>query len=680
MATLMVVESPAKAKKIGGFLGSDYVVLASYGHVRDLPGSGEEDGELVPGVGRNFETRYEVPDKSRSAVARLKEAARSADRIILATDPDREGEAIAWHLKEILRAGNPDRVTYQEISEAAVRKAIAAPRKIDMKLVQAQEARRVLDRIVGYAVSPILSRQAGEKLSAGRVQSPALRLTVEREREIRAFQQRDHYGAELTFAGGWKATWVIKPHLQAGQTLCLDQAGAAQAAAMWDLEVVEFEDGRASEAPPPPFITSTLQQEASKRLRIKVKEVMDLAQALFDAGHITYHRVDFPNFAADTQAAIRAYAEGAGLPVAKEARTWKAKAGAQEAHEATRPVNIACEEAGATYAERELYRLIRARALASQLADAVYATRRARLQGSEPIKGVVPQFDATGRQLVEAGWRSIYAGDAKEEESEDDEDSLNNPIPKLERGSRIRAESGRVLAKKTRPPTRFTESGLVKELENRGIGRPSTYASIIETLTGKSYVIPEGSKVKYLVPTKTGEAIVDALVGKCRFVDYDFTAGLEEELDQVAAGYRPYSAVVGTAWRQLEGELEQLKFEGPATPEHPCPTCGKALRRKKGASGFFWGCSGYPDCRETRPDNRGKPGEKRSAAAATEYHCQVAGCGAPLVRRTGATKPSGKGKDRKPARNYDFFACTAFPACKAAYEVGADGTPVVKKP
>lgn len=667
MSTLMIVESPKKAKEIGKYLGPDFVVLASYGHVRDLPSKGQGDGDLVTGVGRDFAAQYVVGERSGPTVAKLKEAAKKAQRVVLATDPDREGEAIAWHLQVVLGLRAPDRVTYTEVTEKAVRAALAKPRAVNMDLVHAQEARRVLDRLVGYAVSPVLSRQAGQPLSAGRVQSPALRLVVERERQIRAFAQRLHFGAELAFARGWAAQWAIKPHLQPGEELWMDGDAAGRVAAVRQVLVLDYGDGTKSETPAPPFTTSTMQQEGAKRLGLGVKDVMAAAQGLFDSGHITYHRTDSPNFSEDSQAVIRAFAQAAGLPVAEKPRSWKAKAGAQEGHEATRPTKMDAEEAGETANERALYKLIRARSLASQLADAVYATRRAQLQAvaAEPVNGVVPSFEAKGRVLMVQGWRVVYAGDAKDEgdDSGEDEAELSNPIPVLEVGAHLTAESGRRLDKKTTPAKRFTEAGLVKELEARGIGRPSTYASIIGNITDRSYVAHDGTKAKYLVPTKTGEAIVDALVGKCRFADYEFTAGIEEELDQVAEGKRPYAVVVGASWRQLEGELAGLRMAA-AEPEHPCPDCGKGLRRLKGANGFFWGCKGYPECKTSLPDAKGKPGKR--AAVSSEHHCTQDGCGKPLIYRV----KKGKGA-------FDFWGCSGFPTCKASYKSGADGKPVL---
>jgi DNA topoisomerase-1 len=613
MTVLMIVESPHKAKEIGKFLGAGYDVRASYGHVRDLPPKGQEDGEIVVGIGRDFSARYIVGERSRGAVKKLKDAAKRADRVVLATDPDREGEAIAWHLKQVLGLRDVDRVTYQEISEKAVRAALANPRRIDMDLVKAQEARRLLDRMVGYTVSPILSAQSTQSLSAGRVQTPALRLVVEREREIAAFVPQKHFGAEVGFEGGWKAQWMTKLHLREGEEYWLDGEIAAKVAQSRLLKVDDYADGQAREAPPAPFTTSTLQQEASKKFDLKVKEVMDAAQGLFDSGHITYHRTDSPNFMEEGHSLIRAYAVSAGLPLADAPRTWKSKAGAQEGHEAIRPVDLSKESAGGTDAQRKIYQLIRRRALASQMIDAEYATRTARLEALDVdrVNGKAPKFTAKGRVLTNPGWREVYGSTVDDEVGDD---AHSNPIPRLEIGSEIRATSGRRLDKATKPPQRFTEAGLVKELEARGIGRPSTYASIIGNISGRNYIEATGPKGKYLAPSKTGCAIVDALAGKCQFADYEFTANIETELDEVAAGQRQYKMTLQTSWRQLESEIGGLKVSLPDEPKHSCPECGQMLRRRKGKKGFFWGCSGYPDCNVTLPDARGKPGEKAASS------------------------------------------------------------------
>lgn len=370
---LLILESPGKVKKVQSILGGDWKVVASVGHVRDLPE--RELGIALP----NFTPSYTPTERGKEVLGRLKGLAASASAVYLATDPDREGEAIAWHLADALRLKNPRRVTYGEITESAILAAIKAPRSLDMALVSAQEARRVLDRFCGYLVSGPLSRAAGARLSAGRVQSPAARLVVEREQNIRNFVSVTHYGAELAFAEGWSATWLTRPWLEDGQEYLLNRALAEQAAALRSLTVLDCKESESRTAPPAPFTTSSLQQAASNALKFTPKQTMQLAQKLYEGGQITYMRTDSPNLSAEAVTEIRAFCESQGWPLVEKPRTWKSKDGAQEAHEAVRPTHIEVEDAGETAEEQALYRLIRLRTLASQLADAVYDVRTLRL-------------------------------------------------------------------------------------------------------------------------------------------------------------------------------------------------------------------------------------------------------------------------------------------------------------
>ncbi|EPZ9341450.1 DNA topoisomerase [Salmonella enterica subsp. enterica serovar Newport] len=371
MTTLVIVESPNKVSKISAILGDGYKVMASVGHVRDLPP--KELGIEPP----SFELTYQPTERGQGVLAKLKAAVAQADRVLLATDPDREGEAISWHLADALRLKNPERVTFTAITKEKILAAFAAPRPLDMQRVHAQEARRALDRIIGYRVSPALSDATGQRLGAGRVQSPAVRLVVDRERAIAAFKVTQHYGAELIFENDdstkWKAQWDTKPHLPEGESYLLDSALAKLAAAVRNVSVAEYEDSEKGRAPAAPFTTSTLQQAAGQRLKLKPKRTMELAQRLYEQGAITYHRTDAPNMDDEGRADIAAYAQGAGLPLADKPHKWKAKEGAQEGHEAIRPTHAADLECGENDDERALYRLIWQRAVASQLADATYA-------------------------------------------------------------------------------------------------------------------------------------------------------------------------------------------------------------------------------------------------------------------------------------------------------------------
>lgn len=660
MKTLIIVESPNKTKKIEGFLGSNYRVVASVGHIRDLPP--RAIGVEPP----NFWPEYVETERGRQVVRRLKEEAAKADRVLLATDPDREGEAIAWHVAEALKLKNPDRITFNAITKDKVLEALNAARKIDMDMVRSQEARRSLDRIVGYRVSPVLCERSGQQLSAGRVQSPAVRLVVDREREIANFKPVQHYGAELSFpgAGGkWTATWFTKPHLADDTAYMLDQAFAERVAGVRQVRVTEFSDEDKGRAPYAPFTTSTLQQAASQRLKIRPKEAMQLAQKLYEQGAITYHRTDAPNMDAAGVEDIAAYAKGAGLPLAAKPRVWKAKEGAQEGHEAIRPTHAADKEMGETDQEKALYRLIWQRAVASQLADAMYAVRSATLAG-QTSAGETVTFAATGRTLKSQGWMVVYGAD--DDDTDDAESS--NPIPALSVGTGLEADSGRVLSKTTKPRPRFTEATLVKEMERQGIGRPSTYASILENITHtRGYMAAD--KKGYLIPTATGGMVRDELVGRFSFAELDFTRTLEERLDQIAEGKSTYKAVVADAWGVLDGEIAKLG-EAQAAPLHPCPECGKALTRRKGQYGVFWSCTGYPECKASFPDDKGKPGERKPKPAASGIACPK--CGKDLIRRKGVSKPKKRGEKGKP---YDFYGCSGFPNCDANFKTKQDGTP-----
>lgn len=664
MTTLVIVESPGKVKKITALLGAGYKVMASFGHVRDLPP--KELGVSPP----DFHPNYEPTERGRGKLAELGKAVAEASRVLLATDPDREGEAISWHLADALKLKNPERITFTAITKAAVQAAIAAPRAIDMPRVRAQEARRVLDRIVGYRVSPALSDRAGTPLSAGRVQSPAVRLIVDREREIAAFKVTEHYGAELTFdnADGtqWKAAWDTKPHLREGESYIVDDALAQQVATVRAVSVAAFADTEKGRAPAAPFTTSTLQQAAGKRLKFKPKKTMELAQKLYEAGVITYHRTDAPNMDAEGQADIADYANSAGLPLAASPRRWKAKEGAQEGHEAIRPTHAADLVAGDNDDERALYKLIWQRAVASQLADATYAVRSVRLSadaGGQPVT-----FAGSGRTLTAPGWLAVYADDANDKDESDDAEASSNPIPALAEGDALTASDGRMLTKHTKPPTRFTEPTLVAEMERQGIGRPSTYAAIIENITSRSYVTV-GQK-DYLFPSPIGEQIRDALVSRFQFAELDYTRGLEDQLDHIAEGTADYRAVVAAAWSSLDAELGALDTAEIAVA-NPCPECGKALHRRKGQYGFFWSCGGYPECNVSLPDDKGKPGVRKAPPPPTGFQCPK--CSKELARRQGVSKPKAKGQKGRP---YDFYSCTGYPKCDATYQTGADGKPV----
>ncbi|WCF29559.1 type I DNA topoisomerase, partial [Xylella fastidiosa] len=647
---LMIIESPGKLEKLSTILGDGWKIAASVGHVRDLPQ--KEMGVAAP----DFKPSYELTERGEGVVSKLKNLVKQADSVYLATDPDREGEAISWHLKQCLKLSNPLRVTFNEITTNAVKAALVAPRTIDVKQVAAQEARRVLDRLVGYMVSPELSRLTGKRLSAGRVQSPAVRLVVERERAIKAFKVTNHFGAMLFFADAktsseWSAEWLTKPKfVTEDNPYFMDMAFAAAVAEVKAVLVKSFDESEAKRSPPPPFTTSTMQQAASVALGIDPKAAMAAAQKLYEQGHITYHRTDNPNVSDESLGDIYAVSVKLGLDMAEKPRKFKAPAGAQVGHPAVTPTHWEVEEAGETSDQKALYKLIRLRAIACQLADARYAVRTVRLEAAQPVGGKDVEFEARGRTLIYQGWLKLIAGDQTEEEEEGNEKESSNPIPVCAPGECLDVARGKLLEKKTKPPNRYTQATLVKKLESEGIGRPATYAAIMDNIVSRAYVKAEK---KYLVPTETGELIVDSLVGKFEFLDLGFTREIEESLDRIAQGESGYKAVIAKVHDKLNMELSTLQVS--ATPKHPCQECGKPLRRIPGKNGHFWGCSGYPDCSVTFPDEGGKPGQKKPVEV-SNFACGK--CGKPLKHLV----KKGKG-------GYDFWGCSGFKeGCKAAYE------------
>ncbi|WLT40227.1 type I DNA topoisomerase (plasmid) [Synechocystis sp. B12] len=593
---LLIIESPNKREKLEHILGDGYQVRASFGHVRDLPA--DSLGVAVP----SYAPTYVVPEKSAKHIDALRRAAASATSVLLATDPDREGEAIAWHIADELKLPNARRVTFNEITEAAVRAAVAAPRALDMHLVHAQEARRILDRLVGYEVSPAISERAGDRLSAGRVQSPAVKLLVDRERAIRTFTPTTHYGARLRFdgpAGPWTAEW--DPGLSPDTPYLLDPTRAEAAAAARTVLVDAIEDTTARRAPPAPFSTSTLQQAAHTALKLKPAQTMELAQKLFEAGLITYMRTDSPNLSAYAIEAISAYAQANNLPAAPTPRTWKAKALAQEGHEAIRPTDVAQRVIDHENPKAAaLYALIWRRAVASQLADAEYAVRTATLRATAPgVEQLV--YHAKGRTLTAPGWLSLTRDDPTEDEANSDDAA--NPVPALSQGQGLHPAGGDLLTKTTKAAKRYTQATLVRALEHHGIGRPSTYASILTNIEARGYC--EEDAKGNLSATPRGEQLVDLLTqASFGFVELDYTATLEDSLDQVAAGELGHVQVIALAHARLRSELNAL----PPPAVHACPKCEAPMRRRSGSKGAFWGCSAYPTCKHTAPDVAGAPG------------------------------------------------------------------------
>jgi DNA topoisomerase I len=591
MKKLLIVESPSKAKTIGKYLGKDYIVRASVGHVRDLPKSNKKAIDIEEG----FVPHYEISKGKEKVIEEIRSLASEVDEVLLATDPDREGEAISWHLKELISKGKDKsidakkirRVVYHEITKEAIEEALKHPRAIDDKLVSAQEARRVLDRLVGYDLSGLIWKKVRYGLSAGRVQSPALRIIMEREREIRAFIPENYWVLEALLENGrkdtFKATCVEEPKEQkeVDRILKLGKEGS------WI--VSNLEESEMKRSPKAPFTTSTLQQAASTRLGYSPSNTMRIAQKLYEKGLITYMRTD------STTLSAQAVAQ-AGVVVKKlygeqyhEVRQYKTKSkNAQEAHEAIRPTNLATQSITSTDDEKKLYSLIWRRTLASQMADARMLRSKITIEVAE---GKVPDFTVSGSRLLYEGWLMA------DPESKG-EDTL---LPIVQHGEKLKLKELSDLAKQTEPPGRYSEAGLIKELEKRGIGRPSTYASIIRTIEERGYV----EKVnKALVPTDTGD-VVSSFLEKA-FADYisdTFTAGMEDKLDDIANGDAEYVKTLSDFYKPFLKEVkaagkstEKLTTLGDADPKFKCPVCGGAMVIKLSKNGRFLSCAHFPEC------------------------------------------------------------------------------------
>lgn len=579
---LLIVESPAKAKTISKYLDNEYTVKASVGHIRDLPKSSKNaidiDGGFVP--------TYEISPGKEKVVRELAMLAKKADEVLLATDPDREGEAIAWHIKEAVGLKKPKRVVFHEITQEAVREAIKHPRDIDENLRRAQEARRVLDRLFGYDLSGLIWTKLRYGLSAGRVQSPALRILVEREREIKAFIPEAYWvvtallktkaGPEIEF------TCTENPKSQAEADTIL----IAGRQAKWKIKSVKETEAKRSSRPP--FTTSTLQQAASSRLGMSPSITMRLAQKLYEAGHITYMRTDSTNLSnqalmeAETVVAKKFGAEH------HQRKVYSTKSkNAQEAHEAVRPTHFSLSDAGNSPQEKKLYRLIWQRALSSQMKDAK-VMRTAVV--TETNYNKIPPFSANGIRVMYDGW--LLA-----DPSARGEDVI---LPTITEGEELDLKNISAEGKETEPPRRYSEAGLVKELEKRGIGRPSTYASIIKTIIDRGYVEKESRSLR---PTDTGETVSGFL--EEHFTDYisdSFTAEMEDELDEIARGERDYVKTLkefyGPFTKAIAGKkkLEKITNLGPAPADMKCPICNGVMIIKLGKGGKFYSCEKFPDC------------------------------------------------------------------------------------
>ena len=612
MAKLLIVESPAKAKTITKYLGSGYQVKASMGHLRDLPKK-----ELGVDVENNFQTTYLPIEGKDKIINDLKNAADEAEFVYLATDPDREGEAISWHLQQLLDLdeSKTQRVTFNEITKTAVTEAVKHPRNIDMNLVDAQQARRILDRIVGYKLSPFLWRKVRTGLSAGRVQSVVTRMVVDREREIRAFVPQEYWSIDVTLN---QAEKDFVAHFfgneQGKQELpCEDSVKAVLA----DIdgkpyEVKNVKNAKKKRQPAPPFTTSTLQQEASRKLGMTARRTMAVAQELYEGveleglgltGLITYMRTDSLRIADEALAAARSFISGrfgTDFQPAK-ARTYHTKKNAQDAHEAIRPSNPALEpemlKKSLTPDQFKLYKLIWSRFIACQMADAVLDTMSADIGCGGWM------FRASGQSVAFPGFLALY------EESTDDvkDDGDDLPLPRLQIGDRPDFRKVDPKQHFTQPPARYTEASLIKAMEEKGVGRPSTYAPTISVVLDREYVVKEGRALR---PTNLGEVVTDLMIDKFTdIVDVQFTSNMENRLDLVESGEQDYRQILEGFYNDFSAELAQAEIDldkkrikvPDEESDEVCDLCGRKMVIKNGRFGKFLACPGYPECKNTKP-------------------------------------------------------------------------------
>ncbi len=671
----MIVESPAKAKTISKILGKNYTVRASMGHVRDLPKS-----KMGIDIDHDFQPDYLIPAEKKKVIKELKGFLKKDTTLYVATDEDREGEAIGWHLLQALDVNTKKRevkrIVFHEITSGAIKDALKNPRDIDQNLVDAQQARRVLDRLVGYELSPLLWKKIRYGLSAGRVQSVAVRLLVEREREIRAFKPEEYWTITANFLKGndsfeatlnkFKGKDVVLHNGKDSDQVLSELKGATY-------EVTKVEEKEVKRYPAPPFTTSTLQQEASRKLGFSVKKTMTLAQQLYEGvelgsgvtGLITYMRTDSVNL---SQVALKQAQEVITKDFGKEygldtPRSFKSKKGAQEAHEAIRPVDLSLKpEEVEQYLDKDqlrLYELVWKRTLACQMKEARLNALGVDITPSVSGKKLEYIFRATGQTIEFAGFMRAYVeGSDKPEEELADQEKL---LPKLQEGDNVKAKELLPLQHFTKPPARYTEASLVKKLESEGIGRPSTYAPTITTIMTRGYVEKEAKQLK---PTDLAEVVTDMLVNHfADIVDYKFTAEMEDTLDLIAEGKKKWAPVMAEFYKPFHKVIEEkqktLKKEDIVNLEETdekCEKCGNKMIVKLGRFGKFLSCSNYPECKNARPlagGGKGEPAEKSEERKALEKKfsdkkCEK--CGSPMEIKTG--------------RYGEFLGCSGYPKCK----------------
>lgn len=661
MSKLIIVESPSKIKTIKKTLGSGYTVMASKGHVRDLPKS-----KLGVDTEHDFKPQYINMSDKKDLIKELKEAAANSDGVLLATDPDREGEAISWHLAHLLALdlNEPNRVAFNEITESGVKAGIAAPHKIDLNLVDAQQARRVLDRIVGYKLSPFLWKKVKSGLSAGRVQTVALRLIVEREREIEKFNSEEYWSVDAKLLAGTKSFKAalygfadgkkidVIPNAEEADKIVSELSGA-------EYIVSALKKGTRKKQPAPPFITSTLQQEASRKLGFTGQRTMRIAQQLYEGvdvpgagttGLITYMRTDSLRISEEARAAAYKYITGRYgkeyLP--EKPRYFKTKSGAQDAHEAIRPTSVGFTPESVkdalTAEQYKLYKLIWERFIASLMEVCVQNTVNADITAGDYL------FKASGYSVKFDGFTVLY------EEGKDDDSAEGGALPEMKTGDKLKLKELTPNQHFTQPPARYTEPTLIKALDENGIGRPSTYAPILSNILGRDYIEREKKSLK---PTNLGMVVSDLMVEYFdKIVDVKFTAGLEKQLDEIGAGKRGWVDTIkdfykdfDKLYKKAEDSLEGKRVKVPdEETDVICDKCGRKMVVKSGRFGKFLACPGYPECKNTKPmpeDEVKQPCPK---------------CGGKLVKKT-----SKKGKK--------FYGCSNYPDCDFA----APGIPTGEK-
>ncbi len=662
MTNLVIVESPAKAYTIKSYLGSNYKVMASKGHVRDLPKS-----TLGIDIEHGFEPHYINIRGKGELIRELKKEAKNADRIYLATDLDREGEAISWHLAAAL--GLPEdkikRITFNEITKSAIKESIKSPRKIDIDLVNAQQTRRILDRIVGYKLSPFLWKTVKSGLSAGRVQSIATKIIVEREDEIRAFVPREYWTVDAVLTSDGR-DFTAHYYGEAGSKDKNELSAESKAVRIKDdcfgkkFVCTEIKKGNRTKSPAPPFITSTLQQEASKKLNFQSQRTMRVAQELYEGvnlGHenggvqglITYMRTDSLRVAAEAQSAALEYiAENYGKDYCPEKpRVYRTKASAQDAHEAIRPSKVALDpekiKKMLTPDQYKLYKLIWRRFLASQMSSAVLSTVNAEFACGSHI------FKSSGYTVKFRGYMALY-----EETSDTTDTEREVVLPPVEKDAELNARDIIPEQHFTEPPPRYTEASLIKFLEEKGIGRPSTYTPIITIIISRGYVKRDG---KSLRPTDLGE-IITRLMNKSfpDIVDYKFTASMENQLDEIENGNATMLDMLSKFYEGFSRELEEAEktvsketYEAPAEEtDIICEKCGSRMIVKNGRYGRFAACPNYPECKNTKQLNKSGTAEAEKEPEIAPFKCEF--CGSDVVVRQG--------------RYGAFYACSRYPECK----------------